>query len=442
MVRTDSELERYLQLTPKSRTLWEDAREYLPGGDSRNSIFWNPYPIFIESASGCHVIDADGIDRLDFINTMTTMILGHGPEPVLRAVAEQTSKGLAYNAPSRTQVRLAKLLCQRVPSFEQVRFTNSGTEATLNTLRAARAFTGRQRFAKAEGGYHGTHDSVSVSVRVDPESAGDSDNPRPVPASAGLPDNVERDVVIIPFNETDTARRILEENREDLAAIIVEPVLGSVGMVPADPEFLEMLRDFTEDNGSLLIFDEVISFRVAPGGAQETYGVTPDLTSLGKIVGGGFPIGAFGGRKEIMDLYDPTKGPKVSHAGTFNANPVTMVAGAATMELLTPSVYRNLAELTERLRQGIREVCAELETPVQVTGLGSLFGIHFTPWEVRTYRDIAAEDADLRHRMFLGLLNEGILVASNLVGSLSTQITEENIADFCAAFRKVLERNR
>ena len=442
MVRTDSELERYLQLTPNSRTLWEDAREYLPGGDSRNSIFWNPYPVFIESASGCHVIDADGIDRFDFINTMTTMILGHGPEPVLRAVAEQTSKGLAYNAPSRTQVRLAKLLCQRVPSFEQVRFTNSGTEATLNTLRAARAFTGRQRFAKAEGGYHGTHDSVSVSVRVDPRIAGDADNPRPVPASAGLPDNVERDVVIIPFNETETARRILEENREDLAAVIVEPVLGSVGMVPAEPEFLDMLRDFTQDNGSLLIFDEVISFRVAPGGAQETYGVTPDLTSLGKIVGGGFPVGAFGGRKEIMDLYDPTRGPKVSHAGTFNANPVTMVAGATTMELLTPSVYRHLAESTELLRQGIREVCAELETPVQVTGLGSLFGIHFTPSEVRTYRDIAAEDADLRHRMFLGLLNEGILVASNLVGSLSTQIAEGDIADFCAAFRQVLERNR
>ena len=442
MTSTANELERYLQLTPNSRALWEEAREYLPGGDSRNSIFWNPYPVFIESASGCHVSDADGIDRLDFINTMTTMILGHGPEPVLQAVAEQTSRGLAYNAPSRSQVRLARLLCERVPSFEQVRFTNSGTEATLNTLRAARAFTGRRRFAKAEGGYHGTHDSVSVSVRVDPALAGDADNPRPVPASAGLPDNVERDVVIIPFNETATARRILEENRQDLAAVIVEPVLGSVGMVPAEPEFLDMLRAFTEDNGSLLIFDEVISFRVAPGGAQETYGVTPDLTSLGKIVGGGFPVGAFGGRKEIMDLYDPTRGPRVSHAGTFNANPVTMVAGATTMELLTPSVYRNLAELTELLKKGIRQVCAELETPVQVTGLGSLFGIHFTPSEVRTYRDIAAEDADLRHRVFLGLLNEGILVASNLVGSLSTQIAEVDIADFCAAFRQVLERNR
>ena len=297
MTGPNQELQRYLDLTPKSRALWEEAKQYLPGGDSRNSIFWKPYPIFVESAAGCHVVDADGMDRLDFINTMTTMILGHGPEPVLRAVSKQMDRGLAYNAPSRSQVELARLLCDRVPSFDQVRFTNSGTEATLNTLRAARAFTGRTRFAKAEGGYHGTHDSVSVSVRVNPDAAGSPEQPRPVAATAGLPDSVERDVVIIPFNETETARRILEENRDDLAAVIVEPVLGSVGMVPADAEFLAMLRDFTQANGSVLIFDEVISFRVSPGGAQETYGITPDLTSLGKIVGGGFPVGlSAGGR--------------------------------------------------------------------------------------------------------------------------------------------------
>ncbi len=442
MTGANQELQRYLDLTPKSRELWEEARQYLPGGDSRNSIFWKPYPIFVESASGSRVVDVDGVERLDFINTMTTMILGHGPEPVLRAVAEQTAKGLAYNAPSRSQVRLAQILCERVPSFDQVRFTNSGTEATLNTIRAARAYTGRTRFAKAEGGYHGTHDAVSVSVRVNPEVAGDPERPNPVAASAGLPASVERDVVIIPFNETETARRILEENSDDLAAVIVEPVLGSVGMVPADPEFLAMLRDFTTDNGSVLIFDEVISFRVSPGGAQETYGITPDLTSLGKIVGGGFPVGAFGGRRDIMDLYDPTLGPKVSHAGTFNANPVTMVAGATTLELLTAPVYRRLAELTEILKDGIRAVCAELETPVQVTGLGSLFGIHFTASEIHNYRDIAAGDAELRERVFLGLLNEGVLTASNLVGSLSTEIAEAEVDRFCDAFRRVLERNR
>jgi glutamate-1-semialdehyde 2,1-aminomutase len=434
------ELERYLAATPKSRALWEEAREYLPGGDSRNSIFWNPYPIFIDSASGCHVVDADGVDRLDFINTMTSMILGHSPRPVVDAVAEQLEKGMAFNAPNRHQVRLAKLLCQRVPSFDLVRFTNSGTEATLNTIRAARAFTGKDRIAKVEGGYHGTHDVVTVSVRVDPRAAGSPDQPTALAASEGLPHGLVDQVTVIPYNRTETALRILEENKDQLAAVIVEPMLGSVGMVPASNTFLAMLREFTQRNGIVLIFDEVISFRVAPGGAQEYYGITPDMTSLGKIIGGGFAVGAFGGRAGIMDLYDPTKGAKVSHAGTFNANPVTMLAGAVTLEKLTPEVYRRLAGMTEALKQGIRDVCAGLEVPVQVTGLGSMFGIHFTQGPINDYRDVAQEDSGLRNQVFIGLLNEGVLTASNLVGALSTAMTEPDIDAFLGAFKRVLER--
>ena len=440
MPTDNNELERYLAATPKSRELWEEAREYLPGGDSRNSIFWDPYPIFIDSASGCHVVDADGVDRLDFINTMTTLVLGHSPPPVVDAVTEQLEKGVVYNAPNRHQVRLAKLLCQRVPSFDLVRFTNSGTEATLNTIRAARAFTGKDRIAKVEGGYHGTHDVVTVSVRVDPKVAGSPDRPQALAASEGLPHGLVDQVTVIPYNRTETALRILEETRDQLAAVIVEPMLGSVGMVPASTEFLNMLRDFTQRNGIVLIFDEVISFRVAPGGAQEYYGVTPDMTSLGKIIGGGFAVGAFGGRADIMDLYDPTKGARVSHAGTFNANPVTMVAGAGTLERLTPEVYRSLAEMTDGLKQGIEEVCAGLEVPVQVTGLGSLFGIHFTPGPITDYRDVAQEDAGLRNQMFLGLLNEGVLTASNLVGALSTAMTERDVDNFLDAFKRVLQR--
>ena len=442
MTQANTELIRYLELTPKSRALWQEAAEYLPGGDSRHSIFWEPYPIFVDSSSGCHVVDADGVDRLDFINTMTTLILGHGPQPVVQAVREQLDRGVVYNAPSENQIRLAKLLCERIPSFDLVRFTNSGTEATMNTLRAARAFTGKSRFAKVEGGYHGTHDAVTVSLRVDPEKAGDALRPAALPSSAGLPEGVLDQVVIIPFNETAVALRLLEENKDQLAAVIVEPVMGSVGMVPASSEFLAMLREFTREHGIILIFDEVISFRVAPGGGQQYYGITPDMTAMGKIIGGGFAVGAFGGRRDIMELYDPSKGAKVSHAGTFNANPVTMLAGAVTLEQLTPEVYRRLAELTERLRSGISQVCADLEVPVQVTGLGSLFGIHFTEGPVRGYRDVAAEDARLRGQVFLGLLNEGILTASNLVGALSTVITEAEVDVFVAAFKRVLARRR
>jgi len=442
MAQTDGELARYLEMTPKSKSHWEEASKYLPGGDSRHSIFWDPYPIFVTSASGCHVVDADGVDRLDFINTMTTLILGHAAPPVMEAVQEQLGKGVAYNAPNEHQIRLARLLCQRIPSFDLVRFTNSGTEATLNTIRAARAFTGKNRFVKVEGGYHGTHDAVTISVRVDPDTAGDPLRPKAVPNSAGLAAGVEDQVTIIPFNETEAALRILEENKDELAAVIVEPVMGSVGMVPASAEFLTMLRDFTKAHGIVLIFDEVISFRVAPGGSQQYYGITPDLTSLGKIIGGGFPVGAFGGREDIMELYDPTKGAKVSHAGTFNANPITMLAGAVTLEQLTDDVYRDLAELTELLRQRIRDACADLEVPVQVTGLGSLFGIHFTGQPIRNYRDVATVDTDLRRQMFLGLMNEGILPASNLVGALSTQITEAEIDTYVEAFRTVLQRQQ
>ena len=434
------EIARYLETTPQSRALWEEACRYLPDGDSRNSIFWRPYPIFTAAAQGAVVTDADGVERLDFINTMTTMILGHGPAPVLDAVRGQLDLGLAYNSPNRHQVDLARILCRRIPGLQQVRFTNSGTEATLNTIRAARAFTGRHKFAKVEGGYHGTHDAVMVSLRIDPAGGGDYDRPQPVPSSAGLAAGTLQQAVIIPYNDADTARRILDAHAHELAAVIVEPVMGSVGMLPAEPEYLQMLRDFADASGALLIFDEVISFRVAPGGAQEYYGVTPDLTSLGKIIGGGFPVGAFGGRADIMRLYSPLHGPVVAHAGTFNANPITMAAGVATLNELTPIRYRRLAELAEMLRQGVRQVCADLEQPVVVTGIGSLFGIHFTGQPIRHYRDIAAADKALAERVFLGMLNEGFLLAPNLVGAISLALGEIEVDAFVRAFRRVLMR--
>ncbi len=434
------EVARYRETTPQSRAIWEEACRYLPDGDSRNSIFWKPYPIFTESAQGAVVTDADGVERLDFINTMTTMILGHGPASVLDAVRQQLDRGLAYNSPNRHQVDLARILCDRIPSFQQVRFTNSGTEATLNTIRAARAFTGRSKFAKVEGGYHGTHDAVMVSLRIDPATGGDYDNPQPVASSAGLAPGTLEQAVIIPYNDVDVARRILEANRDELAAVIVEPVMGSVGMLPADSGYLQMLRDFADDSGALLIFDEVISFRVAAGGAQDYYGITPDLTALGKIIGGGFPVGAFGGRSDIMSLYSPINGPVVAHAGTFNANPVTMAAGVATMTELSPTVYRRLAELTDMLRQGLRMVCSELEQPVVVTGVGSLFGVHFTDQPIRHYRDIAATDKALGERVFMGMLNEGFLLAPNLVGAMSMALGEIEVDAFVRAFRRVLTR--
>ena len=436
-----TELERYEALTPNSRAMWEEARRYMPGGDTRNSIFWAPYPVYINHGEGCHTLDVDGIDRLDFIGNMTSLPLGNAYPPVIQAVQEQAAHGLVYNAPNEHQIRLAKLLCERVPSVEMVRFTNSGTEATLNTIRAARALTGRTKIAKCEGAYHGTHDVVSVSVRNDPALAGDADRPRPVPSVGGLPQEMLEQVVIIPFNDMGPAREILEEQGGDLAAVIVEPVLGSAGMVPAEPEFLSMLRDVTERHGVVLIFDEVISFRVGPGGTQGRYGITPDMTAFGKIIGGGFPVGAFGGRRDLMDLYDPTMGPKVGHAGTFNGNPMTMLAGAITLEQMTPVVYGHLDAMADRLKEGVRDVCCELEVPARVTGLGSLLGIHFVDRPIRTWRDIASGNMKLRQQVFWGLMNEGIFFTPQLVGCVSNPMGEQEVDTFIRAFRRVLERN-
>ena len=439
---TNAELNRYLERTPRSRSIWEDARQYMPGGDTRNSIFWAPYPLYIERGEGCHVRDVDGVDRLDFIGNMTTSILGGAYPPIVKAMQEQAARGLVYNAPNEHQVRLAKLLCERVPSVDMVRFTNSGTEATLNAIRAARALTGRTKVAKCEGGYHGTHDVVSVSIRSDPFLAGEPDRPTPVPSVSGLPADVTDQVVVVPFNGTQAALQILEENAEELAAVIVEPVLGSSGMVAADPEYLTMLREYTRKTGAVLIFDEVISFRVATGGAQEHYGIIPDMTAFGKVIGGGLPVGAFGGRRDLMELFDPTNGPAVGHSGTFNGNPMTMLAGSITLEHLTPDLYRRLDNLAERLRQGVRKVCAELEVPVQVTGLGSLFGIHFVDRPVRTWRDVASGNMELRRNVFWGLMNEGILFTPSLVGCTSSPMGEEEVGTFVGAFARALERNQ
>ncbi len=436
----DAELARYQELTPRSRALFEEGKRYLPGADTRTSIFWKPYPIFLDHGSGCRVVDVDGVERIDYVNNMTTLVLGHSHPAIVEALQRQAEKGVSFGAPSEPQIRLAQLLCQRVPSLELVRFTNSGTEATLNCVRAARAFTGRTKLAKVEGGYHGTHDAVSVSVRVDPKSAGNARHPDRVPEYPNMPTQVVESVVVLPFNDVEASQELLLKHAEDLACVIVEPVMGGSGMIPALPEYLQMLRQVTQRIGALLIFDEVISLRVAPGGAQQHYGITPDMTAMGKIIGGGLPVGAFGGKREIMELYDPTKGPKLNHAGTFQGNPMTMVAGIATLENLTPQVYRHLDSLADRLKQGVRAICDEMDVPVQVTGIGSIFGIHFTDKPVLNWRDTALSDQRLKQQVFWGLMNEGMFVAPRLIGCTSLPMTEADVDSYLEALRRVLAR--
>ncbi len=440
-VKLQQEIDRFVRSTPVSQSKQAEAQKYLPGGSSRGTAFFDPYPHFIERGEGHYIYDADGNRLLDFMINATSLILGHAHPDVTAAIQEQAARGTAFTGPTDPQVRLAKILTERVPSLDLIRFTNSGTEGTLMAIRAARAYTRRQKIAKFEGGYHGAHEYVSVSVRPPAEKL-DPSGPTPIAEHPGLPDSILEQVIVLPYNNLDWCERVLRESAGEVACLIMEPVVSSFGYLPGDIEFLQGLRDLTTELGIVLIYDEVQSFRIAPGGAQETLGVVPDMTSFGKIIGGGTPVGAFGGRADIMELFDPTSGAAIPHAGTFNANPVTMAAGEVVMNHLTPEVYDRMNALGGELRAKLRAVFDEFEVPAQVTGIGSLFGIHFTSEEIRDYRSVVNSDQTMRKALFTGLLNEGILLQTGAAGAMNSLTATDDIDTLVDATRSVVERVR
>ena len=438
--QSQREVSRYKASTPKSRELQEEASRYLPGGSSRGTSYFDPYPAFIDHGEGHYVYDVDGNRYLDFMINATSLIMGHANSLIVQALQEQAARGTAFSGPTEAQVRLAKILCDRLPSVDRIRFTNSGTEGTLMAVRVARAFTGRHKIAKFEGGYHGSHEYVSVSVRP-PASKLDPLGPTAIPEYPGQPPSVAQDVLVLPYNNLDASGRIIRKHKDELACVIMEVVASAFGYLPANPTFLSGIRELTRELGILLIFDEVQSLRLAPGGAQELMGVVPDITALGKIIGGGMAAGAFGGREEIMALYDPTEGgADIPHAGTFNANPMTMVAGEVTMSHLTPEVYDRLDRLGGMLREKLRAVFDELEVPAQVTGIGSFYGIHFTQEEITNYRSSIRGDQAKNKALFTGLLNEGVLPNANAGGSLNVLTTEAEVDALVDATRRVVQR--
>src|SRR5436189_2047405 len=324
----------YRQTTAASRALHEKAVAVMPGGTTRTTTYFDPYPLYIERGEGCRIWDADGTERIDMLGNYTAMILGHAHPKIVEAIRNQAARGTGFAAANPVEVELATLLCERVPIRDAVRFCNSGTEATMFAMRLARAFTGRPSIARMEGGYHGTHDYAEVSTHPAAAEAGPAEEPRAAPDSMGTPGWALEEVVVLPFNNASAAERIIRREGSRLAAVILEPIIGAGGVIPATPEFLRRLRDVTHELGILLIFDEVISFRVAPGGAQELYGILPDLTTLGKIIGGGLPVAAFGGRADVMELLDPRRPGFLPQAGTLNGHPLGMAAGVATLALL------------------------------------------------------------------------------------------------------------
>lgn len=437
----DREVTEYAAKTGRSRALFEEALGAMPGGNSRTTTFFDPYPFYLQRGQGAHIWDADGNDRVDFNGNYTSLILGHAPPAVVQAVQRVAESGLSFPGPTEYEIRLAEVLCRRIPSLERVRFTNSGTEATMNAVRLARAFTGRPKIAKFEGAFHGTHDWVMVSVTPDPKTAGGRRRPKPVAWSAGLPPAILKHVVVLPWNDADACEAILDKEGAGVAAVIVDPLLANAGMVPPVDGFLPRLRGMTERLGILLVFDEVISFRIAPGGAQERFGVRPDLTTLGKIIGGGLPVGAFGGREDVLSYYDPRGGqPRISQGGTFNANPLTMAAGLATLEALTPEAYARLDALGERLRSGVTRLLAATRRKGQVTGAGSLFWLHWTASPLTDYRSTRPRDPNLGAQIFMGLLNEGIVLTPRGLGACSLAMTDDDIDRFINALARVLAR--
>jgi glutamate-1-semialdehyde 2,1-aminomutase len=429
----------YRRNTAASRALHERAVKVMPGGTTRTTTYFDPYPLYIDKGEGCRIWDADGIERIDMLGNYTAMILGHAHPKVVEAIARQAARGTAFAAANPIELELATLLCDRVPSLDLVRFCNSGTEATMFAMRLARAFTGRPKIARIEGGYHGTHDYAEVSTHPAPAEAGPADRPRARPDSIGTPEWAISGTVVLPFNDSDAAERILRQEAKEVAAVILEPIIGAGGVIAATTDFIKRLRSVTRELGMLLIFDEVISLRVAPGGAQQLYGVSPDLTTMGKIIGGGLPVAAFGGRADVMELMDPRREPNLPQGGTYNGNPLGMAAGVAALKELTPDVYEELNRKGARVKDQLSEVFASHGLPAQVNSAGSLFAIHFTDVPVTDYRSKATSNQTITHDFFLALINHGVLMAPRAMGALSTPMAELDIQAFVDAVDAVVE---
>ena len=424
----------------RSRALHERAVRVMPGGNTRHSIALSPYPVYLASGSGCRAVDVEGEERLDFLNNFTSLILGHADPEVTSAVARRIERGTAFAAPTESAVELAELLVDRIPAIQKIRFCNSGTEAVMLAIRAARAFTGRSKIAKFEGAYHGSYDYAQVSEASAPADWGPADRPASV-VDAGSSPRIADDVVVLPWNDAAACERLLAEHADSIAAVIVDPLPLALSMISPRPGFLEGLRDSTARRQILMIGDEVLTFRLGYHGALALHGVTPDLLCLGKIIGGGFPVGAVGGSDEVMGVFDHTRGPKVHHGGTYNGNPVTTTAGLATLRQMTPDAYQRLDELGESLREQLRQMLRRRGTRGQVFGRGSLFSVRLTDDELSNYRDVQhhIRETPVYSSICHEMLARGILISQRgIAGCLSTPMTAADVAAFVDALEGAL----
>ena len=430
--------EEYRRCTPHSADAFRRAAP-LTAGPAKGAYFFQPYPLTMARAQECTLEDIDGRRYLDFANHHSTQILGHNHPKVMEAVRAQLEQGIALGAPTGIETDMAAEMCRRVATLDRVRFVNSGTEATLHSIRLARGFSRKSRIAKFEGGYHGSHDAVEVSVAPPLDRAGPIQAPHSVPGAGGISPYAASEVLVLPYNDEAAVARLVEEHAGELACVIFDP---KAGLLPVRPEFARAVREITRRHGVLLIFDEIVGFRVGRGGLQEQFGIDPDLTCFGKIVGGGFPVGAFGGRADIMDLLDSSRGPTgFFQSGSFSAHPVTMAAGLATLRELTPAAFAHLNRLADRLTTGLNDLFARRGFPALAVNAGSVFSIYFIEGKLETYRDLARADRALSHQVFLALLQEGYFLNHTLtMCALSLPMEDRHITGLVTAMEKVMDK--
>ncbi len=423
-------------MPPRSQELFARASKLMPAGVSSPVRAFLPYPRYIAQGKGSRLTDVDGQEYIDYCMAFGPLILGHAHPKVVRAVQEQAARGTLYGAPIEAEVEFAELVTHHYPSIEMLRIVSSGTEATMHALRLARGYTGRKKVLKFEGCFHGAHDAVLVK-------AGSGATTHSAPNSLGVLPEVAENTLLAPYNDLDAVTRVLDAHRGEVAAIIVEPVMGNVGPVLPKEGFLQGLRDLATAHGALLIFDEVITgFRLGMGGAQELFGVRPDITTMGKVAGGGLPIGVFGASAEIMRMISPLG--KVYQAGTFSGNPLSLSAGLATLRELGSLGHEGLDRKGAMMRSGLESALKESKVPHQVAGAGSMFQLFLAGRPVHSYGDALTADAATFDRLFHGLLDRGVYLAPSQFETnfLSTVHSEEDVRRTVDAIAEVLTEVR
>lgn len=421
----------------KSKELYDEAVKVMPGGvnsPARAFKSVGDHPLFIDHAKGARLYDVDGNEFIDYSLSFGPLILGHADDKVVKSVQDAAVKGTSFGAPTELETTMAELVMERVPSIEMVRMVSSGTEATLAALRLARGYTGRSKILKFEGCYHGHSDSLLIKAGSGVATLG-------LPDSPGVPEGTAKNTITVPYNDEASLTEAFDKFGDDIAAVIMEPVAGNMGVVPPVEGYLQFVRDLTEKNNTLLIFDEVMTgFRVGYNSAQGYFGITPDLTCLGKVIGGGLPVGAYGGKKEIMERIAPSG--DIYQAGTLSGNPLAMSAGLATLSQLTEESYDYFGKLADQLEAGLKKVFAKHDQPITVNRAGSMIGFFLTEGPVTDFDSANTSDLELFRAMYQALLDEGVyLPPSQFEGMfLSTKHTEEDIETTINAFDKALSK--